>query len=359
MPLEIKTMGDYFRQIGYRTGMIGKWHDGDDYKFWPHNRGFDETFAFNNGAANYFIGEQNGTHREVWGSIHRDGKRLSKVGPYLTDEFGDEAVAFVERNQGRPYLLYLAFNAVHGPMQATEEDLQRFNAVKDPNRRKLAAMLRAMDRAIGKLLAALRETDQYERTLVIFTSDNGGKPKGNASLNGPLRGEKGTTFEGGIRVPFAIQWPAAIQAGRRLDDPVHAIDLLPTVLAAAGRESKPEDNFDGVDLLPLLQGKIQQLPDRYLYWRLNTRTAIRNRTWKLIQGERDRPMLFKLAEDVSESKDLSQSHPERVVELQRLQTAWDAANEPSRWGWNPKTCPHFIGYRDHQTPPGQKPKRKK
>jgi arylsulfatase A-like enzyme len=353
MPLEIKTMGDYFRELNYVTGMIGKWHDGDDDKFWPHNRGFGETFAFNNGAANYFVGEKNAT-TDKWGAVHRDGKRLPKVGPYLTDEFSREAVDFVRRHAERPYLLYLAYNAVHGPMQATKADLAKFRDIKDGKRRTLAAMLHAMDRGIGELLAALRETGQHEKTIVIFTSDNGGKPKGNASLNGHLRGEKGTVFEGGIRVPFVVQWQGQIAGGKRLDDPVHGIDVLPTVLAAAGRKPAEKDKFDGVDLLPLLRGEIEQLPDRYLYWRLNTKTAVRNRTWKLIQGQNKDTLLFNLAKDESEKRNVAVANPERTTELQRLQKAWDHSNEPSRWGWNPTTCPHFIGYRDHQTDPRKK-----
>ena len=132
LPLDEITFGDYFKQLGYVTGMIGKWHDGDEDKFWPRHRGFDETFSFNNGAANYFIGPRNDADRTPkWGAIHRNGIRLPAFDEYLTDAFGRESVEFVERHKDEPFCLYLAFNAVHGPMQATQQDLDRFAHIEN------------------------------------------------------------------------------------------------------------------------------------------------------------------------------------------------------------------------------------
>lgn len=345
-PLEVKTIADRFRGAGYITGMIGKWHDGDEEKYWPNNRGFDYFFGFNNGAANYFVGRENAT-TDKWGAIHRNGTRATGVGEYLTDVFGDESVRFIEKNRDKPFFLYLSFNAVHGPLQAPKRYLDKFPKLEG-KRKILAAMNAAMDINVGKVLKALKNTDMDRRTLVVFTSDNGGKPKGNFSYNGPLHGEKGQTFDGGIRVPVAIRWPGQLKAGRTLDDPMHALDLMPTALAAAGIPVEPEWKLEGVNLLPIMKADVEALPKRFLHWRLNTNWAVRDREWKLVSMN-GRSRLFRIGTDIGESKDLIKQHPEIAQRLQREMDAWDAANEPARWGWNKKTCKHFVGYRQFVT----------
>ena len=280
-PLDIKLLSDYYKEIDYHTGMIGKWHDGDKMKYWPHKRNFDETFCFNNGAANYFIGKDNGTNTKS-GSIYRNGVLLDSVGDYLTDDFGDEAVAFLKKNKSKPFMLYLAFNAVHGPLQAPERYLKRFDHIKEKKRKTMAAMNSAMDDQIGRVMETLKELKLEEKTLVIFTSDNGGHPEGNASLNGPLRGRKAQTWDGGIRVPFCMQWKGTIPAGQVFDDPIHSIDILPTGLGAAGVKPKKEWKLEGVNLLALVTGKKKELDDRHLYFRLNTNWAIRDKNFKLV-----------------------------------------------------------------------------
>jgi arylsulfatase A-like enzyme len=346
-PLDIKLMPDYFNDLGYQTAMIGKWHDGDDYKFWPHQRGFDESYCFNNGAANNYIGKENGT-TDVWGSIHKNGKRLSEVGEYLTEEFGRESVDFVERNKDKPFLLYLAYNAVHGPLQAPERYLKEFDHIKDEKRKLMAGMHYAMDIQIGKLLSKLKELDLEKKTIVIFTSDNGGKPKGNASLNGALRGQKAQTWDGGIRVPFCIQWKGQIPAGQSFDDPIHSIDILTTTLSAAKAKIQPEWKLEGVDLLPLLTQQQKQLENRFLYFRLNTNWAIRDRTHKLTSMN-DKLFFSHISEDMSEKKNLLKSKPELTERFKKKMKEWDGQNEIARWGWNSNTCSHFVGYRNFKT----------
>ena len=247
-PLNIKTMGHHFQEAGYKTAMIGKWHDGDAKEYWPHHRGFDYFYGFNNGAANYFVGKNNAQQSD-WGAIHRNDQKLETVGDYPTDVFGDEAVRYIEQNKEKPFMLYLSFNAVHGPLQAPDRYLNKFKHIDSIKRRTLLAMNYAMDLNIGKVIDTLEKNNLSNDTLIFFSSDNGGKPKGNFSYNGHLRGQKGETFEGGIRVPYLIHWPGTIPAGSVSNQAAHSIDILPTMLEAAGQKIKPESKFDGVSLM--------------------------------------------------------------------------------------------------------------
>ncbi len=342
-PIDTKTIADRFQEMGYHTGMIGKWHDGDEDKFWPRFHGFDETFCFNNGAANYFVGPENDTH-DKWGAVHRNGKRVEKFDAYLTDAFGDEAVKFINKNKSKPFFLYLSFNAVHGPLQAPKEYTEKFKHLSPKKRQILAAMNWSMDVNIGKALKTLKENNIDENTLIFFLSDNGGKPNGNFSYNGPLRNMKGTTWEGGIRVPFCVQWKAQIKAGQRNDSAVHAIDIMSTAIAAVKTDIPKEWNLEGSDLLPLMTGKLNTLPDRHLFWRLNTNWAVRNSKWKLT-GMNGKQYLFKISDDIGEKNNLIEEFPEIANSLKKKLAEWDNQNEPARWGWNKKICPNFIGYR--------------
>jgi len=345
-PLSIKMMGNYFQDLDYHTGMIGKWHDGDEQKFWPNNRGFDYFYGFNNGAANYFIGNKN-LQQDKWGAIHRNNKKLLQVGDYLTDEFGNEAMQYIERQQASPFLLYLSFNAVHGPLQAPKHYLDKFKHISSTKRKTLLAMNYAMDLNIGKVLNKLKELKLLEKTLIFFSSDNGGKPKGNFSYNHPLRGTKGETFEGGIRVPFCLSWKGKIPAGQKSDQIVHSIDLLPTILHAANTKQKTS-LFDGQNLLPYLLKQTTQLPERHLYCRLNTNWSVRNSNWKLMSMN-GKEYLFNIKKDLSEKENLIQSFPEIAKSLNKQMLQWDQKNEAPRWGWNKNTCPNFIGYRNFKT----------
>jgi arylsulfatase A-like enzyme len=328
-PLNQKNMAERFKTLGYVTGMVGKWHEGKDARIEPHNRGFDEWFGFNNGASEYFVRDN---PKKM---LVRNGKPVKAEHQYLTGAFGREAVAFIERHKAEAFFLFVPFNAVHGPLQAIEEQKKRFSKIENEKRRTTAAMLWSMDRNVGKILAALREQGLEENTLVFFLSDNGGKPGGNYSYNTPLRGEKGQLLEGGIRIPFCAQWKGRLPAGKRVDFPVISLDILPTALAAAG--ATIPDGLDGIDLVPHVLGK-SPAPDRILHWRFLFQWAIRDAEWKLVKTKNDPEMLFRIAEDMCEKNDLIRIHPEVAARLRKTHEAWTATLMKPQWGWQPAFC---------------------
>lgn len=341
LPTAEVTLADRLKAAGYATGLVGKWHLGTAARFHPRKRGFDEFFGFLGGAHTYFGGR----------GIFR-GSREVEEKEYLTDALAREAVAFIDRHKAEPFFLYLAFNAVHTPMDATEARLARFDAITDQRRRTYAAMTVAMDEAIGRVLDKLRSAGLEENTLIIFFSDNGGPTMPGTTINGsrnnPLRGSKRTTLEGGVRVPFVWQWKGKLPAGAVYDQPVIQLDVLPTALAAARIEAKPEWKLDGVNLLPYLTRKDQGRPHDTLYWRFGGQMAIRRRDWKLVRydatvdhpGQRSpgaRPpvspaRLYDLARDAGEGNDLAAQHPEKVRELEAAWNRWNAEQAQPLWG---------------------------
>ncbi|WP_087018304.1 sulfatase-like hydrolase/transferase [Thaumasiovibrio subtropicus] len=351
LPLTLSTLGNYFQDAGYVTGFIGKSHDGEDPKFWPHNRGFDEYYGFNNGAADYFVSGRNvqNAKQHAYSSIHRNDELQDNFDGYLTDIFGNEAVEFIERHKENPFFLYVPFNASHGPMQAKAEDLEKFSHITEELRRKFVAMTYNMDLNIGRIVDALEENDLMENTLLIFISDNGGKPKGNGSYNTPLRGDKNSFWEGGIRVPFTVTWRGTIPANQRIDDPVISLDILPTTLAAAGVDIKDDWQLDGVNLLPRLLGETDQLDERFLYWAMNTKVAIRDNDWKMVipytLADHPKAELYHISQDISESHDLAEKEPEQLARLMREFKKWEAQNEAPKWGWNRNMFPYANGWR--------------
>jgi arylsulfatase A-like enzyme len=328
LPLDQVTLADRLKAAGYATGMVGKWHLGNDRKFHPLNRGFQEYYGFLGGAHSYFVNDNRGTKGQI-NAVLRGFEPVTEQ-EYLTDAFAREAVGFIDRHQREPFFLYLTFNAVHMPMQASEKYLARFKDVADENRRTYCAMMSAMDDAIGRVLAKLEDAGLTESTLVFFVSDNGGPPV-NASSNSPLRGRKATTWEGGIRVPYLVQWKGKLPAGKTYDQPVIQLDFAPTALAAAGIEAK-DAKFDGVNLLPHLAGKVTAPPHAALYWRFGPQMAIRAGNYKLVKAAGiDQPQLFDLAADIGETKDRSADKPELVKELRAKYEAWNKTLAEPRW----------------------------
>ncbi len=333
------TLADRLKAAGYVTGLVGKWHLGSDPKYQPLDRGFQEFFGFL-GGANPYLPRNAGTVPRVLRG--RDDAREQE---YLTDALGREAVAFIDRHPKKPFFLYLAFNAPHGPLEASEKYLKRFEAIQDEKRRTYAAMVSAMDDAVGKVLAKLRSAGLEENTLVFFLSDNGGPTDVNASRNDPFRGVKGEVREGGIHTPFFVQWKAKLPAGKAYDRPVISLDVHPTALAAAGVAPPTDARFDGVNLLPHLTGDKKEPPHDVLYWRFNFparqtarhKWAIRQGDWKLFtdiaanrtqkndpQADSGGVKLVNLADDPREEKDLSKLHPEKVKALEALWKKWNA-----------------------------------
>lgn len=338
LPLSETTFADRLRSVGYATGLVGKWHLGGADRFQPQRRGFDEFFGFLGGAHSYFSEKRGGR------TILR-GTQAADESEYLTDAFGREAVAFIDRHKAKPFFLYLAFNAVHTPMHATDERLKRFASIADKQRRTYAAMMSAMDDNIGRVLDKLRAEKLDENTLITFISDNGGPTMQgttmNGSINSPLRGSKRTTLEGGIRVPFLLAWKGTLPAGKVYESPVIQLDLLPTALAAAGVEAQPAAKLDGVNLLPFLSGKATGNPHETLLWRFGQQMAIRHGDWKLVRydtaADGTKPgvtkhKLYNLADDIGESHDLAADKPDKVKELETLWKKWDAELAKPLWG---------------------------
>ena len=327
----VPTLADYLKKAGYHTAIVGKWHLGEQDQCNPLNRGFDEFFGFL-GGGHHYIARPNGKG-EYNAPILRNREPLNEQ-RYLTDAFGEEAAGFISRQKGKeqPFFLYLAFNAVHTPLEATDDYLQRFAKIEDKQRRAYAAMLSAMDDSVGKVLKAVRDAGIEEQTLVYFISDNGGpitRNSPNASLNTPLRGGKGETWEGGIRVPFILKWPGHLKAGTAFTQPVIQMDVMATMLALTGVEVDSKWPIDGVNLMPFLNAPEKgAAPHRMLCWEFGPQWAIREDRWKLTyawpgKGAKQPILgLYDLSEDISESHDLSTEQPELVKKLQSDWNVW-------------------------------------
>ena len=246
---------------------------------------------------------------------------------YLTDEFSDEAVGFLERNKDKPFFLFLSYNAPHTPLQATEKYLKRFPGIKNKKRRTYAAMVSAMDDGIGRVLAKLKELELEKDTMIFFLSDNGGPENKNASDNGPLRGQKSDVWEGGFRVPFAVKWFGRLPSGVTYNHPVSALDIFATATALAKAPSDPERPLDGVNLVPYLTGENSGVPHEAIFLRKfdQQRYAVRCGDYKLVlPGTGKKPVLFNLAQDIGETKNIHPSAPEKAQELEALRRQWDA-----------------------------------
>lgn len=332
------TLPRLLKNAGYKTGMVGKWHLGTNGKFNPINQGFDEYFGFLGNANSYTDG------KTINSSIVRGTKPVDEK-EYLTDAFGREAVAFVDKQKKDPFFLYLAFNAVHSPLQASPKHDIDIDRIPNPNRRTYASMLFAMDDAIGKLLAKLEKENLTEKTLIFFISDNGGAETVNFSDNGHLKGFASTTWEGGLRVPFFVQWKSVLPKGKIYDNPVIHLDILPTVLAATGEKFSHKNKLDGVNLLPYFKGENKEPPHDALYWRFGAQMAIRMGDWKLTKAldedfkinradiaSADESHLYNLKEDIGETNNLSDSNPEKVKALKEAWNQWNKELMKPAWG---------------------------
>jgi arylsulfatase A-like enzyme len=337
LPLSETTIAGRLKAAGYVTGLVGKWHLGSLPQFHPQKRGFEEFFGFLGGAHDYFRSA----------GILRGTEPVKDL-DYTTDAFGRETVAFIERHKAEPWFLYLAFNAVHTPMQATDDRLAKFPGIENKQRRTYDAMTLALDDAVGVVRRKLVDAGLEQNTLILFISDNGGPTMPGTTINGsrntPLRGSKRTTLEGGIRVPFVVSWPGHLKPGV-YDQPMIQLDAHVTALAAAGVEVNPEWKLDGVNLLPYLNGEKTGSPHDALYWRFGKQMAIREGDYKLVRydsnadtltGGRKQPVtdakLYHLSDDIGESKDLATAMPEKVKDLQSKWDAWNATLVRPLWG---------------------------
>ena len=325
LPLDQPTIAERLKPLGYRCGMFGKWHLGYSPEKHPLSRGFDEFFGFLHGAHPYLQVNDN------FGMSVMRGREAVKEVDYLTDAFAREAAAFIERNKDVPFFTYLPFNAVHGPLESIQKYLDRFKDIADAKRRTFAAMLSAMDDGVGTVLTTIRKLGLENDTLVIFISDNGGPTAQTTSANTPLSGFKGDVFEGGIRVPYMMQWKGHIPEGQVKKEPVISLDVLPTILAAAGGEVPVSAKLDGANLLPWLSGNAAAPHDR-LFWRFGNRAAARVGDWKILRTKNDETwQLYNLADDIAEKKNLAGANPDKLAELVRAYDAWNGGNVPPLW----------------------------
>src|SRR5262249_38636950 len=254
---------------------------------------------------------------------------------YTTDAYAARAVDWLSKQEGKPFFLYLPFNAQHAPLQATEKYLKRFPNIQDEKRRTFAAMMSAMDDAVGAVLNQVKKMGQEDNTLIFFFSDNGGPTQQTTSSNYPLRGFKATTLEGGTRIPFCMQWKGHITLGSTYDHPIQNLDILATAVTAAGGTVDPSWKLDGVDLMPYLSGKVKEAPHEVLYWRFGEQWAIRKGDWKLCANRIDgvkNVKLFNLKDDIGEAKELSEQEPEKVKELKTAWEKWNSEQAKPSWG---------------------------
>ncbi len=341
LPVSETTIADRLRAAGYATGAIGKWHLGAPPKFHPNRRGFDEFIGFLGGAREYFAAGKGGTGPV---EIMRNGEPVKWDG-YFTDLVGSEAAGFIDRHQKHPFFLYVAFNAVHTPMQAEEWRMNKLARIADPRRRTYVAMLESMDDAVGVILKKLRDSGLDQDTLVFFLSDNGGptnKYAVNGSINSPLRGSKGDTWEGGIRVPMMAQWKGHLPAGTVCNKPVIQLDIAATAASLGAGRLDRNWKLDGVDLIPYLNGKPRNDPHRALYWRFGDLMAIRMGDWKAVRTwDNQQPELYNLARDIGESNNLAGSEPARLERLMKEWRAWNKTLVTPAWP-RPELTPPLL-----------------
>ncbi|MEM7454107.1 MAG: sulfatase-like hydrolase/transferase [Planctomycetota bacterium] len=329
-------MSTRLRELGYSTGLIGKWHLGYPDQYHPNERGFDWFYGCLQGSRSYFPIEQPSPHRVIL-----ENREPTAETSYVTDRFGEAACRFITEHKDEPFFLFVSFTTPHGPLQPKESDAERTAHIEATKRSKYAGLIVSLDDNVGRILSCLDEYGLEENTLVIFTNDNGGQTKTGA-MNTPLQGSKGQIWEGGIRVPWAMRLPGTIEAGSVIDDPVIALDILPTIVELSGHEIQAEWELDGISLYPRLSGETDSLPQRPLFWRAggtHGRRAMRMGEWKIVDNRDGRdgepvPMLFNLSTDIAEENDLSDEHPEVLGNLIDRLDEWESELVPVPY-WGP------------------------
>ena len=352
LSLDETTLPEVLSANGYQTIALGKWHLGYAPQFHPLSRGFTDYYGFLQGARSYFPLEK----PTILNRLLRNREPIPETFDYMTDELGRTAAKYIADRGEKPFFMYLAFNATHGPNQATEADLKTVKGGGGNETHR--AMTVALDRAVGMVLDELDQQKITDNTLVFFINDNGGVFSHD---NTPLRGFKGSTWEGGIRVPFAMRWPKAFPGGRVVDAPVISLDIFPTALAAAGVPDSPGKPLDGVNLLPVAVGTQTDRPHETLYWKNGSKWAVRHGDLKLVAGNtaskkskkkklknqsqkgvvdsgvvtssehQPAPQLFHLVTDPSETNDLAGTHPEVVTQLHGMYEQWKKDFPPKSW----------------------------
>ena len=345
MPASEITLAELLATRGYHTTHIGKWHLGRANGMAPEDQGFEESLLM---ASGLYLPEDDPDvvnskqdfdpiDRFLWAVMRFaasfNGGKAFKPDRYLTDYYTEQAVRVIEANRDRPFFLYLAHWAPHTPLQAAREDYEALSHIENHRERVYAAMIRSLDRGVGKVLEALQRNGLEDNTLVLFTSDNGGAGYiGLPEVNRPFRGWKITLFEGGIHVPYFAKWPARIAPGTEFDAPVHHFDMYATAAAAAGAPLPDERKMDGVDLLPFATGEATGLPHEALFWRSGASMSALVNGWKLnVSDPPGRTWLFDMNSDPTEQRDLSAERPDKLAELQAVLASHNAQQAPPAW----------------------------
>lgn len=327
-PLSEKMISEALKEQGYRTSAIGKWHLGDHPDLYPPAQGFDHWFGFPGGSMNYWGKAKNDIQ-----TIYRNGKAVPENElSYLTDDFTDEAIKFITKKDDKPFFIYLAYNAPHAPDHATKEYLEKTKHIEYAGRSVYAAMVNAVDTNIGKIDSTLVANRIKDNTIIVFLSDNGGRIQ--HADNRPFRGHKGMLFEGGIKVPFFINWPNNIKENQTYSKPISSLDLFPTLLKAAQGDISKEPQLDGVDLMPFIHNLKKGNPHEVLFWRSsgNFEYAVRKGKYKLYKcAYKNKILLFDLENDNLERYDISSENIELVANLEQTYKAWDEKNIPPSW----------------------------
>ena len=347
-----KLISKVLQNAGYYTGAIGKWHMGIQPQFHPNARGFDDYYGFLGGGHKYFPEQFRGIYQRQNANgvkyindysqpLEHNGKEVDET-EYITDGLSREASRFVTEAAARdqPFFLYLAYNAPHTPLEAKQEDLTKFAEIEDEKRRTYAAMVYAVDRGVGELVDTLKFTNEFDNTLIVFLSDNGGKIGAGAN-NAPLTQGKGSICEGGYRVPMFLHWPTNVPSGKRFDHPVTALDFYPTFARLANAPIPRDKHLDGKDIWDaLLAGESPRVDETLFalrHWNGFHNVGIRRNQWKASKRGPNSPWnLFNLDKDISESDDVSAQHPEIVRQMVAEARHWSQSHTAPRWYDNKK-----------------------
>jgi len=345
LPLEEITIAEALREAGYRTAFMGKWHLGTETYYYPEHQGFDLNVAGRDYGApgSYFYPFEGSWEIPTTGKMLQKKSPLSgQEGDYLVDRLAEEAEKFIRTHADEPFFLMLSHYAVHTPLQGKPDKVARYEQVPEVHRQgkaDYAAMVESVDDSVGRVMQTLRELKLDEQTFIIFTSDNGGYA--GATDNSPLRANKGSNYEGGVRVPVIIKWPGHTKPGSISHEPVISMDFYPTILAVTAQSLRPHQHVDGENLVPILTGS-GGLQREAIYWHYPHYNdhpqsfpsgVIRARDWKLIEAfETSKLSLYNLVEDLGETRDLSDNEPAKVMELHAKLRAWrkDVGADPMK-----------------------------
>ena len=331
VPCSEFLMSEALKTQGYKTAAIGKWHLGEDESMWPQKQGFDYFYGFAGGGYSYW-GERS-PKKFDW--MQENGVEIMPTKTtYITDDFSDKAVEFINKNAENPFFVYLAYNAPHAGLSAPQRYLERTKHIANPERSIYGAMILAVDDGVGKIWKTLEDKGIEENTILIFLSDNGGASY-SYSYNYPRRARKGQMYDGGTKTPFAMCWGKKLKAGSVYDKTISSLNIYPTVAVAAGVDiSSLEKKLDGVDMMPYLRGEKKGTPNSKLYWRVwgGKEYAMRSGDYKMVKNHQyDEPELYNLKEDPTETHNIAAENKALVAQMHKEYLLWSSELMAPAW----------------------------